>query len=110
MARFSGTQIEVGDNGRAIFFRVARSLAAAVQPGQAFLREDVPRRPKLRGVVESADMEMRFRRQRSTQALTGQGRTAPGTKPSPGSSRRRIKLGYLTFADGVGAALERDED
>ena len=62
------------------------------------------------GFVKGADMEVRFGRQRPAQAFAGQCRPAPGTKSPPGSARRGIELGDLTFADGIGAALERDED
>ena len=62
------------------------------------------------GFVKGADMEMRFGRQRPAQAFAGQSRAAPGAKPPPGSPRRGIELGDLAFADGIGAAFERDED
>jgi hypothetical protein len=62
------------------------------------------------GFVKGADMEMGFGRQWTAQAFTGQGRAAPGAKPPPGSARRGIELGDLAFADGIGAAFERDED
>ena len=81
-----------------------------MQPRQTFLREDVPRRPKMPSFVKGADMEMRFGRQRPAQAFAGQSRPAPGAKPAPGSSRRRIELRYLTLCDLISGVFECDKN
>ncbi len=96
-------------SGRALSL-CGTKLGAAGEPGQALLREYVPRRLKFGCPIEGADMEMGFGRQRPAQAFAGQGRPAPGTKSPPGSSRRRIELGDLPLGDGIGRALECDKD
>lgn len=78
-----------------------------MQPGQALLREYVPRRMKLRGITKCSDMEMSFIRQ--LLALAGQRRPAVGTK-SPPPAGRRIELGYLTFGNDIRVALKCHED
>src|SRR5438105_14546057 len=78
-----------------------------VKPRQTLLGEYVPRRLKLRGLIECADMEMRFSRQGL--AFAGQRRPAPGAK-SPPPTGRRIELGYLTFGNGIRSAIVCHED
>ena len=96
-------------SGRALSLCGAK-LGAAGEPSQALLREYVPRRLKFGCLIEGADMEMGFGRQRPAQAFASQGRPTPGTKSPPGSSRRRIELGNLALGDGIGRALECDKD
>jgi hypothetical protein len=74
------------------------------------LREHVPRWLKFDRPIECTDMEMRFRRQWPTQAFAGQGRAAPGTKPAPRSSRRRIELHYLTLCDRISGVIKCDKN
>src|SRR5207248_1121841 len=62
--------------------RAILSLSVDMQPGQALLGEDMPRRGrKPLGLIEGADMEMRFSRQPG--ALASQGRTASRAKSAP---------------------------
>ena len=67
----------------------------------------MPRRPKFGRTIKRANIEVRFGRE--PRAFTGQGRSAPGAKPAPGPSRRRVEFGHLTFDDGISRAFERCE-
>ena len=78
-----------------------------MQPRQALLRENVPRRSKSCGLIKSADVEMRFSWQGL--AFARQRRPAFGAKAPP-PTRRRIELGDLTFGHAVGGAVECHED
>jgi hypothetical protein len=68
----------------------------------------MPRRLKPRGLIEGADMEVRFRR--PGQTFARKGRTAPGAKSAARSPRRRIELGYFSFTNLIRLAVERHED
>src|ERR1700730_15218693 len=77
-----------------------------MQPRQALLWENVPRRQKSRGLIECTDMEMRFRR---ALAFAGQRRSAFGAE-SPPPTGRRIELGYLTLGNGISPVSECRKD
>jgi hypothetical protein len=80
-----------------------------VKPRETFLRKVLfSRRLKLRGLIEGADMKMRFRRPGET--FAGQGRSASSAKSAPRSSGRGIELGYLAFGNGISPAVEHHED
>jgi hypothetical protein len=64
----------------------------------------VPRWLKFGRALECTDIEMRFGRQPRT--FAGQSRSAPGAKPAPRPSGRRIELRYLTFSDRIGCVFE----
>jgi hypothetical protein len=77
-------------------------------PGQVLFGEDVPLRLKFGRPIERANVEMGFGRQART--FAGQSRAAPGAKPAPRSSRRRIELCYLALRDSVSRAFECDKN
>ena len=68
----------------------------------------MPRWLKPRGLIEGADMEVRFRR--PGQTFARKGRTAPGAKSAARSPRRRIELGYFSFSNLIRRAVECHED
>ena len=68
----------------------------------------MPRRLKLRGLIEGADMEVRFGR--PGQTFASQGRTALGAESAARFPRRRIELRYFTFGDLIRLAVECHED
>ena len=94
------------DNGEGDVTRQPSGVAQ-MQPGQALLREDMPRRAKLGGVAKGADVEMGFGRRGI--ALAGQGRPAPRAK-SPPPAGRRIEFGDLTLGHDIGVAFEGYKD
>ena len=101
--------VTLGDRGRGRrAYGGGRGLSVAqMQPGQALLREYVPRWLKSRGLVKCANMEMRFGRQ--PLAFAGQCRPALGAKSAP-RPRRGVELGYLAFGNSIIGPLECRED
>src|SRR5213082_2641705 len=79
-----------------------------MQPRQALLGKDVPRRrSKPLGMVKGADVKMRFRR--PAEAFAGQSRAASRAKSAARPARRRVELGYLAFGYLVRRVFQRDE-
>jgi hypothetical protein len=76
-------------------------------PREAFFREYVPRWLQFSRPIEGPNIEMRFGRQ--PDAFTSQGRSAPGTKPAPGFSQRRVELAYFALGDRISRLFERNE-
>jgi hypothetical protein len=76
-----------------------------MQPRQAFFRKYVPRRGKLGGIVECADMKMHFRR---GFAFARQGGPAPRAEAAQ-SAGRRIELRDLPFRYRVSVTPECHE-
>jgi len=92
-----------GSRNEARLFEVALSVIDTY-PREVFLREYVPRWLEFGRAIKCANIEMRFGRQPG--AFTSQGRSAPGAKPAPGFSRRRIELGYFAFGDRISRLFE----
>lgn len=78
-----------------------------MEPWQAFFGKVLSRWPKQRGLIEGADMEMRFCRQ--IHGFAGQGGAAPCAKSARCFPRRRIEPGYLAFDNLISFAVERYE-
>ena len=76
-------------------------------PREVLLRKYVPRRPKFGRTIKRANIEVRFGRE--PRAFTGQGRSAPGAKPAPGFSRRRVELAYFALGDRISHLFEGNE-
>ncbi len=84
------------------------SSVCDVQPRETLLGKIMPRRLKPRGLIEGADMEVRFHR--SGQTFASQGRTAPGAESAACFPGCRIELGYFALGNLVRLAVERHED
>jgi hypothetical protein len=77
-----------------------------VEPRQLLVPEKVPGGLQSCGIVESADVEMRFGRQ--SRYFTRQRGTAPPTETTH-RARRRGELSDLAAGHDIGAVLETDE-
>jgi hypothetical protein len=76
-----------------------------MQPRQTFFREYMPRWPEPGGLVERADMKMRFRR---AHTFARQGRPAPRAE-SAQPAGRRTELRYLPCRHRIGITRKRHE-
>ena len=84
----------------------ARAALQQVEPRQLLVPEIVPGRLQPCGIVERADMEVRFGRQ--SRDFAGQGGTALPTETTH-CSRRRGELGDLAAGHAIGAMIETNE-
>jgi hypothetical protein len=76
-----------------------------MQPWQAFFRKYVPRRFKPRGLIERANMKMRFSRALPFARQSGPAPCAEAAPPAGG----RIELRYLPFGYRISVAIESHE-